>query len=165
MFDIKNVIQKGERAKYQVIVNYDDFSMRNDDFTIRLYWGMKGDEIVIPKSDLLQDEDGKFFIQFDTKDMIGIVKAEVTAYVPDSDYPDDVRTEMERVPVCFVNGADKLPIRMGSDYLYDGQHVTFIRTSLSGLRSLYFYLRDIVGLFLFDSTGRQLRARKRERNT
>ena len=42
---------------------------------------MKGDEIVIPKSDLLQDEDGKFFIQFDTKDMIGIVKAEVTAYV------------------------------------------------------------------------------------
>ena len=42
MFDIKNVIQKGERAKYQVIVNYEDFSMRNDDFTIRLYWGHEG---------------------------------------------------------------------------------------------------------------------------
>ena len=73
---------------------------------------------------------------------------------------------MERVPVCFVNGADKMPIRMGSDYLYDGQHVTFIRTSVSGLRSLYFYLRDIVGLFLFDSNrADKLRARKRERNT
>lgn len=162
----KNIIQQGESAKYQIIISGEGFSMRENDFSVRLYWGMQGKTIDIAKEDMLQDEDGRFYIQFETSKMSGLVKAETTYNMPDPDFADGVRPEIERQPLCFVNPSSKLPMYggAGDGYIFDGNHVTFIRTSASGVKSLYFMLRDIIGKYLKDSLGRQMFARKKERN-
>lgn len=164
MLNIKNVLQQGEPGKYQVIIDYDGFSMRENDFRIRLYWGMKGDYIDIEKADMLQDEDGRFYIQFDTTEMTALVRAEVIAYLPDTDTEEGIRPLIERVPLCWVNTSDRMPVHGSQQsYLYDGQHVQFMRTTSVGVKSLYFYLRDIVGVYLCDQLGRQLKALKKPR--
>jgi hypothetical protein len=49
------------------------------------------------------------------------------------------------------------------DFNYDGMHVTFLRTEAVGVNTLYFTLRDIVGVYLYDSLGRRLKALKKPR--
>ena len=161
----KNIIQQGESAKFQIENAREGFSMLDNDFRVRLYWGMQGRTLDIAKKDMLQDEDGRFYIQFDTKNMSGLVKVETTYDVPDADFSSEVRPEIERQPLCYVNPVDKLPVYggAGDGYIFAGNHVTFNRTSASGVKSLYFILRDIVGKYLKDALGRQLRARKTER--
>ena len=162
----KNIIQQGESAKFQIVIVREGFSMIDNDFRVRLYWGMRGQHLDIAKKDMLQDEDGRFFIQFDTKNMSGLIKIETIYDIPDTDFDDEVRPEIERQPLCYINPVDKLPVYggAGDGYISQGNHVSFTRTSASGVKSLYFILRDILGKFLKDSEGLQLRARKTERN-
>lgn len=163
--NIKNIIQQGEPAKYQIMIEHEGFSTTDNDVSVRLYWGMRGQQLVIQKEDMLRDEDGRLYIQFDTKEMLGLVQAEVTYYRTDSDYEAGSYPEVERQPLCYVNPSSKMPMTNCGidDFNYDGMHVTFLRTEAVGVKTLYFTLRDIVGVYLYDSLGRQLKALKKPR--
>ena len=160
MENIKNIIQQGEMAKYQVIIEHEDFSMTENDFRLILTWGMRGDSLTISKADMLENDNGQFYFTFNTKDMVGKVQVECQYDVPDDDYEDGYRTEVERQPLCFVNTSAKLPC--GCDCgLYDGNHVTYVRQTRGGLKTLYVILRDFSGNILRDMNGSILRALKR----
>ena len=160
MENIKNIIQQGEMAKYQIIIEHEDFSMTENDFRLLLTWGMRGDSLTISKADMLENDNGQFYFTFATKDMVGKVQVECQYDVPDDDYEDGYRTEVERQPLCFVNTSSKLP--SGCDCgLYDGTHVTYVRQTRGGLKTLYVILRDFSGNIMRDMNGSILRALKR----
>lgn len=160
MQNIKNIIQQGEMAKYQVIIEHEDFTMTENDFRLILTWGMRGDSLTISKADMLENDNGQFYFTFATNDMVGKVQVECQYDVPDDDYEDGYRTEVERQPLCFVNASAKLP--SGCDCgLFDGHHVTFVRQTRGGLKTLYVILRDFSGNILRDMNGSILRALKR----
>ena len=160
MENIKNIIQQGEMAKYQIIIEHEDFSMTENDFRLLLTWGMRGDSLTISKADMLENDNGQFYFTFATKDMVGKVQVECQYDVPDDDYEDGYRTEVERQPLCFVNTSSKLPC--GCDCgLYDGTHVTYVRQTRGGLKTLYVILRDFSGNIMRDMNGSILRALKR----
>lgn len=161
----KNIIQQGEPAKYQLIIEHDGFSTTDSDVTVKLYWGMRGQQTVISKDDMLRDEDGRLYIQFDTKEMYGLVQAEVQYQRTDTDYEAGTYPEVERQPLCYVNPTAKMPVTSSGidDFIYDGMHVTFLRTEAVGVKTLYYTLRDIMGVYLFDSLGRRLKALKKPR--
>lgn len=160
MENIKNIIQQGEMAKYQVIIEHEDFSMTENDFRLILTWGMRGDSLTISKADMLENDNGQFYFTFATKDMVGKIQVECQYDVPDDDYEDGYRTEVERQPLCFVNASAKLP--SGCDCgLYDSTHVTYVRQTRGGLKTLYVILRDFSGNILRDMNGSILRALKR----
>lgn len=159
MINSKNIIQQGELAKYQLIIEREGFSMTEGDFQLRLTWGMRGDTLDILKADMAQDETGQTFFQFPTDQMLGRVDVECRYRVPDSDAPDGVRQEVERQPLCWVNAATGLP-RLTETGIYQGLHVSYVRRSQGGLRSLYRSLRDVAGCFLRDANGLLLRALK-----
>ena len=160
MENIKNIIQQGEMAKYQIIIEHEDFSMTENDFRLLLTWGMRGESLTISKADMLENDNGQFYFTFATKDMVGKVQVECQYDVPDDDYEDGYRTEVERQPLCFVNTSSKLPC--GCDCgLYDGTHVTYVRQTRGGLKTLYVILRDFSGNIMRDMNGSILRALKR----
>ncbi len=160
MINVKDIIPKGQPGKYQVIIEHEGFSMTENDFELLLTWGMRGQSFTIPKSAMLQNEGSETFFEFATDDMVGVVTVECRYWVPDTDFADGVRLEMERQPLCFVNEGAKLP--SGCDCgLFNGQHVSYVRRNASGLRSLYDVLRDVTGAILRDVNGLVLRALKR----
>lgn len=100
--DARDIIQQGERAKYQLTIDREGFSMAENDFTLELAYGMKGESITIEKADMTIDDDGKYYFSFDTSGMTQIVTATCTFQVPDTDCPDNIRTEVNRQYLCFV---------------------------------------------------------------
>lgn len=160
MINSKNIIQQGETAKYQVIIEHPGFSMTDGDFEIVLSWGMRGETLSIPKSEMIQNEGGETFFSFPTKQMVGRVEAACRYWVPDTDMTDDAAEHVERQPLCWVITDAKLPT--GTDPgLYKGEHVSYVRRTSTGLRSLYNVLRDVTGAWLRDANGLILRALKK----
>ena len=85
-----------------------------------------------------------FFI-FDTSPMIGPVTAECTYYVPDGDYPDGLRTEVNRQFLCLVV-ASPLPKFIHCPALSDTTGtVTYEFTDESDVEKSYIYLVDSEG--------------------
>ena len=159
MLNVKNILQQGEVAKYQVIIEHPGFSMTDGDFYLILSWGMRGDTLRIPKSEMFQNEGGDTFFTFPTKNMVGRVEVECRYWVPDPDMTDDASEHVERQPLCWVVTDAKLPT--GTDPgLYQGEHVSYVRRTNSGLKSLYRILRDVTGAWLRDANGLVLRALK-----
>lgn len=161
MINSKDIIQQGELAKYRIDIDRTGFSMTADDFQVLLTWGMRGESLTIPKSAMLQNEDGATFFQFDTTPMVGRVAAECTYYVPDSDCASGLRPEVERQPLCFVTDQPRQPRMLVDDGVYDGRHVSYQRQTRSGLKSLFqlFILRG--GQFLADVSGLPFLVRKK----
>lgn len=161
MINVKQIIQQGENAKYQVIIEHEDFTMTANDFRLTLTWGMRGESLTITKADMLENDNGQYYFTFDTTKMVGWVQVECEYDVPDDDFDSGYRTENERQPLCFVNTSSKLP--SGCDCgLYDGTHVTYVRQTRGGLKTLYVILRDFSGNILRDLNGNILRALKRD---
>ena len=85
----------GTEKKYLLEIKSSGFNMETDDFNVTIKRG--ANEIHLEKSDLVQDNLGNFYITFDTADLgTGVASITVTAYVPDSDFPDGLRTEVEK---------------------------------------------------------------------
>ena len=83
----------GEELKYLVQLTASGFSMADDDFKIEVSCGSQ--KKTYEKSDLIVDGQGKYYLAIDTSDFRkGDLYATVTAYVPDEDFDDGVRTEM-----------------------------------------------------------------------
>jgi len=84
----------GSTPKYLFELTVDDLSMADFDFQVRLQRGPNA--VVIEKDEMIVDGEGNYFITFDTKALgIGPVRAIIIASIPDTDYPDGVRTEVD----------------------------------------------------------------------
>ena len=161
MMNVKNIIPQGEDAKYNIRIEREGFSMQDNDFRLALKWGMQEKQLVIPKSQMMDDEAGNWIFTFPTKDMVGVVTAVCEYDVPDGDYVEGFRTEKEEQPLCFVNTNMRLPQIMKDDGLYNGVHVSYERRMRSDVRSLYVVLRDVTGAILRDMNGLIQRALKK----
>ena len=74
----KFVIFKGELAKYQITIDRDDFDVHTCDFSIRLSWGMFGQQMEIKKEDMFRAQN--ITLDMNTQDITlgGNVKGKVT---------------------------------------------------------------------------------------
>ena len=91
----------GSEKKFAVEVIAEGFSMEDNDFSLSI---MKGHNVVkeIAKSDLVVEE-GTWLLCVDTTELgAGTFDLAVTAEVPDSHFPDLMRTEIERVQLLNV---------------------------------------------------------------
>lgn len=86
----------GNELKYIVDISASGFSMARDRFTIDI---MRGPHVLhFKKDDMEIDEDGHFCVCFDTALLgPGRVSAVITAFVPDSDFADGMRTEKYKI--------------------------------------------------------------------
>lgn len=98
----------GTEVKYLVEIQADGFDMARDDFNITLKLGSKSK--TFEKSDLVDDiemVDGQqkhtFYLVFDSAEFgAGTLVAIIRAYVPDTDYPDNIRTEVDRFDLMVI---------------------------------------------------------------
>ena len=92
----------GTELKFLVEIEAGGFSMVDDDFTVTIKRGSK--QHVFQKADLVKDNEDKFYVCFDSAEFgTGTIQAVVTAYVPDSDFPDGLRTEVYMMDLLTVN--------------------------------------------------------------
>lgn len=82
----------GETPKYLLEIEASGLDMEDYDFSVRLQRG--SNSIVIPKSQMIVDNDD-WYLTFDTKALgVGTVRAIVIAEIPDTDYQGGTRTEI-----------------------------------------------------------------------
>lgn len=92
----------GTELKFLVEITAGGFTMADDDFTVTIRRGSK--QRVFQKSELIEDENHKFYVCFDSAEFgTGVIQAIVTAYVPDTDFPDGLRTEVYMMDLLTVN--------------------------------------------------------------
>lgn len=85
----------GTELKFQVTLQSGGFNMMDDDFEIVVSCGKR--EVEYKKTDLIIDENDKWYIAIDTSPFKkGDLYATAYAYVPDEDFPDGLRTEVDR---------------------------------------------------------------------
>ena len=136
--DAKNIIQKGERAKYIVQSNRADFDFGENDFRLEIIYGSRGQKITIEKKDfqLLNDY---WVFSFQTSNIVGKVMARLVMQIGDRQEVDEqyigivVETpcpQFFRCPKCESVGHD----------------VTYIRTEESDIAEKYSVLCDCNGV-------------------
>lgn len=92
----------GTKLKYIVEIGCAGFSMKNDRFTVDLVRGPN--TIHFEKYDMELDENDCYFVCFDTLELgTGKVTAIVKAYVPDDDYEDGVRVEVQKIDLLYIS--------------------------------------------------------------
>lgn len=136
--DAKNIIQKGEWAKYIVQSNRADFDFGENDFRLEIIYGSRGQKITIEKKDfqLLNDY---WVFSFQTSNIVGKVMARLVMQIGDRQEVDEqyigivVETpcpQFFRCPKCESVGHD----------------VTYIRTEESDIAEKYAVLCDCNGV-------------------
>ena len=160
--DCKNILQQDEECKYQITINRQGFLMSRDPFSVTLHYGMLGKSLKIDKSQMANNERDEWYFMFPTDDMVGRVVAECRFDVPDTDYPDGYRTEVDLQYLCFV-ATTPLPngICVPGEKCKD-ETVHYERTELSDIAELYVYLTDRRGNKFVTSDGEYLLALKKE---
>lgn len=159
--DTKKIIQQGEEAKVMITITRTGFVMNDDDFKVKLMWGLMGQSITITKDQMFSNDDDEWFFVFDSSPMIGPITAECTYYVPDNDYPDKLRTEVNRQFLCFVVTSPlprficcpALPSTTGT--------VSYEFTNESDVAELYAYLTDSHGRNLITAENERLMVLKK----
>lgn len=161
------LIQAGDVAKYEVEIHHADFDMARDDFQFEILGGMVGQKVVVTKSMMPCDEDGNWFLLFDSTGMAGKVTAVCRYWVPDFDMPGGVREEVDRQYIGFATESicPKFACECECPEPTDG-HVVYRRVWRSDVHTLYLNLRTTEDngehLSLVDSEGQQLRVRKED---
>lgn len=93
----------GTEKKYLIDIQSAGFDMDTDDFEVIIKRG--SNTLTITKDQMVRDEDGNFYILFDTKDLgSGMVSITVTAHVPDGDFPDGLRAEVDKFNFLRIKG-------------------------------------------------------------
>ena len=159
--DKKWIVSKGDVAKFQIEITHADFDQQTDDFKVVLSWGMMRQSITIEHKDIKHDEDGNFFIMFDSSEMLGLVKAACIYRVPDSDMELGYREEINYQWICFVTANPTAKFCCKFEPGGDG-HVVYTRVYAADTNTSYLNLRDSNKQNLRDSEGRQLRVHKTE---
>lgn len=153
-------IFQGELAKYQIIITREDFDVQTCDFSIRLSWGMFGQYIEIPKSEMFRDEEWHMFFVFDTSDMLGPIKATTTYYVADTDVEGGMRECVDMQVIGFVIETEcaLMQPRCKSNQIL--RFVSFERIARSDAQTLFLNLLTVDGRPLTSVDGKQFRVRK-----
>ena len=97
----KRMIYQGTELKFLLDITSMGFNMVDDDFFI-VVKNMKG-SITIPKEDMVLTEDDKFIFTVNTATLgTGDYYVIVTAQVPDEDFDDGFRQEVQKALLCTV---------------------------------------------------------------
>ena len=99
----KAITFKGTDLKYLLKIESEGFSMDDDDFKVILRNSFGTKKVEIEKSQMLKSGDDGYIFTFSTDD-VGTNEIIMTtiAYVPDSDFDDGIRTEVERFVLCII---------------------------------------------------------------
>lgn len=159
---LSRIVQQGEEVKFQITINHQNFIMNEDNFRVKLTWSMLNKELVITKDQMISNENDEWFFMFPTDKMLGRVKAECSFDVPDTDYPDGFRTEVDRQCILVVI-THPLPARICVP-IEDGQDHTVVynRTEESDVAELYAYLTDRNGAHVITADNEKIMVLKRE---
>ena len=106
---MKDKIFQGTEVKYLVEITASGFSMHDDDFNITLRRGNK--ERTFQKNELIEEmvivegqEKYNYYLCFDTAEFgTGVIVCIVRAFVPDTDFPDGLRTEVDKFDLLISN--------------------------------------------------------------
>ena len=92
-------IIRGTEIKFNLNIEpMGDIHMSSYDFEARAYCRGTQQKVVIPKSDFTIVDDDNFTLPIDTNMLgLGILVVDIYAYIPDQDFPDDLRTEISRI--------------------------------------------------------------------
>lgn len=86
----------GTKLKFAIAISSPGFDINEDDFTVDIRRGAK--LIHFEKEDLVVDENNQYYVCFDTAELGGgIIEAIITAFVPDDDFDDGIRTEVVKL--------------------------------------------------------------------
>lgn len=101
MFLSDNETYIGTKLKYIIEIGSSGFSMESDRFTVDI---MRGNNAMhFEKYDMETDDQGNWYVCFDTLALgTGRVTAKVTAYVPDDDYEDGFRVEVQKIDLVNI---------------------------------------------------------------
>ena len=155
------LVSQGDVAKYKIEITHADFNQQTDDFYVVLTWGTVRQCMTIKHEDIKHDEDGNFFIIFDSSEMLGLVKAACIYRVADSDMGSGYREEVNYQWLCFVTADPTVQLCCDLQHGGDG-HVIYTRVYAADTNTSYLNLRDSNKQNLRDSEGRQLRVHKTE---
>lgn len=161
MIDKTRIVSRGDVAKYKIEITHADFDQQADNFWVVLSWGMFKQNMTIEHADIKHDEDGNFFIVFDSSEMLGWVKVACHYDVPDSDVESGTREEINYQWLCFVT-AEPTPQLCGDKEPGGDGHVVYTRVYSGDVNTAYLNLRDCNQQNLRDSEGKQLRVHKDE---
>lgn len=95
MATAKQIVFLGTELKLNVsIAKLDEFTMDDYDFNIEVYCSAKR-IITKTKEDAIRIDENNYVILIDSAELgAGDVKCKITAYIPDYDFPDTLRTEI-----------------------------------------------------------------------
>ena len=161
---LTRIVQEGEEVKFQITITQQGFNMNEDNFRVKLTYGMLSKELIITKEQMVSNDLDEWFFMFDTTGMVGRIKAECSFDVPDSDYPDGFRTEVDRQFILVVI-SHPLPARICVPVGDTQDHtVIYERTEQSDIAELYAYLTDRRGAHLLTSDGEKILVLKKNIN-
>ena len=84
----------GTEKKYVLDIKSTGFDMEDDDFEVEIRCGLN--TLRNGKSEMIKDLEGNFYFTFNTADLgVGLAKIIVTAHVPDGDFLDGIRDEVD----------------------------------------------------------------------
>lgn len=85
----------GTEKKYLLNIESSGFDMERDDFEVLLKRGPNS--LTLRKADMIRDDEDNWYIVFNTADLgPGVVSMTVIAHVPDTDFPDGIRDEVDK---------------------------------------------------------------------
>lgn len=100
----------GTDLKFLITIEAANFDMETDDFTVDIVRGLnrlhfdKSDLVVEEYTETVNNEEVTklhYYVCFDSAELgVGVVYAIVTAYVPDDDFDDGLRTEVYKIELC-----------------------------------------------------------------
>lgn len=95
----------GTELKYKVEIEASGFSMDENDFTVEVRRGTKSKLFEKPDMIIHETESGnEYYVAFDTSELgTGKYDFITTAYVPDDDFEDGLRTEVDKQTLAIVN--------------------------------------------------------------
>ena len=160
--DAKFIIQTGDTAKYHLTITHEDFSMKDNDFFVLLWYGLMGQFTKIQKSDMYCDEDGDWFMLFDSAPAVGRVTAECHYFVPDSDAKTGIREEVDYQYIGFVTSNPCPQFACKCNQGEQDGHVKYERVFGNDVRTLYLNVRTAEGEPVRTAEGEQVRVRKTE---
>ena len=141
--DEKNIIQQGERAKFIVTSQREDFDFGENDFYLEIIYGMMGSKITIEKTDF-QKLDDYWVFSFPTDNIVGKVMARLVMQIGD-------RQEVDEQYIGVVISTPCPQFFRCPNCESVGHDVTYERTEESDIGEKYAILCDRDGLPIMTS--------------
>lgn len=160
--DKDKIIPQGDTAKFQVIIQHEDFDQQTDPFRVVVHGGIPDTPVTIDRADMLHDEDGNFFMLVPTAGLVGPLIAYCHYCVTDSDMGSGQREVINIQMLAFVTDDPCPNITCSCQCAESDEHVTYKRVWRNDTRSLYLNVRTSDKQPVVDADGKQIRVRKTE---